>query len=318
MTQAKEKLITNYILTARNIKNLYDCMTTKNQEEVERELVSQIALEDLLLQALDITKDNSREIYSEVKQTLEDSLFDQYRIELRDKNLEAMMKKYKQNHRGSLEQENDLILKRFESAIIHRMRPIPMKSDKTGKTGLVEDNATIRHEAKMDFYANAIAFLSTKKQSTLEQELALSTRNQILFKEKEIEQDYFAGVLAADRKQTCIVMGHDETLVDDIYYDYLTDKINEYGNRCYIFPDSTLKEDKERARFQTVLSLFKASLYMLDTDDVKEIKMNYDCTFMNSTKESVTELKRAMKEVIALQEPTKEIEGPVKKKKLGE
>ena len=318
MTMTRENVITNYILTARNIKNLYDCMTTDNQDEIERELVSQIALEDLLLQALGITKDNSRAIYDELRTALDDSLLEQYTIELQDKNLEAMMKKYKQGHRGSQEQENDLILKRFESALINRMRPVPMKSDKTGKAGLVEDNATIRHQAKLDYCACVISFLDTSKDTKLEQDLALSTRNKILFKEKELEHDYFTGRLATDRKQNCILMGHDETMVDDIYYDYITDQINENGNRCYIFPDSTLQVERERARFQTVLTLFKAGLAMLDPDDVKEITMNYECTFMNNSKASVAEIKKAMKEVIALQEPEKHVEGPVKKKKLGE
>ncbi len=318
MIQTKEQLITNYILTAKNIKNLYDCMTLENKEEVENEIFAQVVLENLILEALGITKDNSKQIYGEVKDALDSSILEEYYIELRDKNLEEKMKKFRHRSRAALEQENDLILKRFESALIHRMRPIPMKSDKSGKAGLVEDNATIKHEAKMDFYANAISLLDNVNDSPLAQQLALSTRNQILFREKEIETDYIDGSLTPDRKQSCIVMGHDETMVDDIYYDYLTDKINEYGNRCYIFPDSTLQDGRERARFQVSLTIFKAGLAMLDPEDVKEITMNYECTFMNSTKNSVTEIKKAMKEVIAEQEPTKQVEGPVKKKKLGE
>ncbi len=318
MTKEKERLITNYILTARNIKNLYDCMTVTNKDEIEDELFNQVVLEDLILQALDINQDNSKEIYREIKDALDSALLEQYYIELRDKKLESMMRKFKQNHRGTQEQENDLILKRFESALINRMRPIPIKSTKSGKSALVEDNATIRHAAKMDFYATTVSFLDAKKGSILEQEYALNARNQILFKEKEIESDYFAQELKTNRKQTCIDLGHDETLVDDIYYDYLTDKINEYGNRCYIYPNSALTEEKEKARFQTALTIFKAGLFMLDSDDVKEITMNYDCTFMNTQKESVTEIKKAMKEVIALQEPVKEQSGPVLKKKLGE
>ena len=318
MTQAKEKLITNYILTARNIKNLYDCMTLENKEEVENELFAQVVLENLILEALGITKDNSKQIYGEVKEALDNSILEEYYIELRDKNLEEKMRRFRHRSRAALEQENDLILKRFESALINRMRPVPMKSDKTGKAGLVEDNATIRHQAKLDYCACVISFLDTSKDTKLEQDLALSTRNKILFKEKELEHDYFTGRLATDRKQNCILMGHDETMVDDIYYDYITDQINENGNRCYIFPDSTLQVERERARFQTVLTLFKAGLAMLDPDDVKEITMNYECTFMNNSKASVAEIKKAMKEVIALQEPEKHVEGPVKKKKLGE
>lgn len=318
MTKEKERLITNYILTARNIKNLYDCMNIDNKEIIEEEIFNQIVLEDLLLQALDINQENSRTIYNEVRDTLDSALLEQYHIELRDKNLEAMMRRYKQRNRGSLEQENDLILKRFESALIQRMRPIPIKSTKEGKSALVEDSATLKHEAKMDYYTTVVSFLEAKKGTKLEQEYALNARNQILFREKEIESDYFSGELKADRKQTCIVMGHDETLVDDIYYDYLTDKINEYGNRCYIYPNTSLTQEKEQARFQTALTIFKAGLFMLDSDDVKEITMNYDCTFINSQKTSVAEIKKAMREVIALQEPEKEQTGPVLKKKLGE
>ena len=301
----------------KNLMNLYDCMNSKNEEEVGNELIAQIALEDLLLQSLHITKENSQSIYMELKNSLEESLFDHYRIELRDKKLEEMMKRFKKGQHTSLEQENDLILKRFESYIIHKMKPLPLKSEKDGETGLIEDSATIKHQAKLDYYATVIQFLEEDKTTGLQRDLAIHTRNQILLKEKEIERDYIDGTLEPNRRTRCVTLGHDEALVDDIYYDFITDMVNENGNRCFIFPNSTLQEEKESARFHTILQLFKAGLYLLDTEDVKEITMNYECTFMNSPKESVKEMKKAMKQVIAKKEG-KEINGPVKQKKLGE
>ena len=315
----RENTITDLILTARNIKNLYDWMDVDNQTEVQEELAEQIAQENQLLEKLNITKQNSREIYEAIENALEESLFDHYRIALKDKELEAILKNYNRTKKFSLEQENDLILKRIESYIIKRIQPLPVKSTKEDKkAALVEDAATIKHQARLDYYASVIHYLDTIEGSKAEKRVAMHTRNQILFKEKELEEQYLSNWMELSRKQTCIDLGHPIEMVEDIYYDYISDNINQNGNRCFIYPNSSFDQLKERIRFQILLQLLKASLSMLNTEEVKEITMNYECTFMNSTKKSVKYIKRAMKEVIAQKESVKTIQGPIRQKKLSD
>lgn len=317
----REKIISNLISTSKNIKCLYDNMNYQNKEKLEKELKFEIKKEDVLLDLLNITEENSKEIYNELSECLNDSLLENVKINTNDKTINEMFSKYFELSQEEALHTNDLVRERFESYLIKKFKPNPVTTSKRieaqnllvnnyGKNinkikdlikCLSQDKALIRHQANLDYYTSAVKYLDDfEKNAKTPEEFNQSTfvKNQILFKDKAIEEKCLNDDLSLDGYDKCIENGHNRKFVDTIYSEFLYDNINEYGSRLYLYSDKTLSNKEEQINFNVTAQFFKAGLYLMDIEELKEISMDYQYNNMNNSKQSVRLVENAMIEVI--------------------
>lgn len=323
----RETLIHNLINTSKTIKCLYDNMNFFNKENLEKQLESEIKKEDLILDLLEINEENSKEIYDELSNELNDSLLDKIKINVKDDNLNKMFNDYFELSRINTLHTNDLVRERFESYLIKKFKSNPTISEKKkelenmlidyyGKetkdlmNGLKQEKAMIRHQANIDYYTSTIKFLNELQEKNEDTDIinqTLYVKNQILFKDKEIEEKYYNNNLTIDGYNKCLENGHNKKFVDNLYNEFIFDNINGYGNKCYLYSDKSLQNYKEKTQFDITLQFFKAGLYLMDLEDLKEVSMDYQCNNINNSRKSVSLIEDSMIEIIELKENKKQI-----------
>lgn len=318
----RERLISNLITTSKNIKCLYDNMNNLNKDELEKQLKEEIQKEDFILDLLEINEENSKEIYDELSNSLNESLLDKITIDVKNEKLNKMFNDYFELNRKDALHTNDLVRQRFESYLIKKFKSEPTTTEKRidKENNLInsygpeakeimkdlkQDKAMIRHQANIDYYTSTIKFLDNHEKNTTDKEVinqTLFVKNQILFKDKEIEEKYYSNNLVLDGHKKCLENGHNQKFVDNIYNEFLFDNINGYGNKCYLYSNSSLSNPRNKVQFDITLQFFKAGLYLMDIEELKEISMDYQCTNMNNSKHSVKLIEDSMIEIIELKE----------------
>ena len=116
--QQREKTIMNIINTSYNIKCIYENMNSQNKEVLEKELKKQIKNENSLLDTLNIKEKNSQEIYIDFVKSLNESLLEDFKIDIKNNELKEDLNEYINLIKNERRYVNDLILKRFESYLI--------------------------------------------------------------------------------------------------------------------------------------------------------------------------------------------------------
>lgn len=314
----KEKLIMQIINTSKNIKCIYDNMNAQNKDSLEKELRVEITKEDILLDALNIKESNSKEIYMDFVNLLNDSLLDDFKFELKDPNLQNMFNEYIQITNNERIYTNDLVLKRFESYLIKRFRSNPTKSKefRDNAKRRKENRATLNHAAVIDYQTSTVKFLSELEENTNSLAIAnkaIEERNRTLFTDKLIEEKYMNNDLSISKYNECLNNGFKKEYVDEIYDDFIASAINEQGRRCYLYSDKALEDKSNIAKVAVDFQILKASLYLLDKEDLEHNLMNYQEINKNGGKKSVQMIVAAMQEIIDTKENEK---GFAKVKKL--
>lgn len=314
----RERTIIEIINIGKNIKCIYDNMNLQNKEALEKELRVEITKENYLLDSLNIKEGNSKEIYLDFVNLLNESLVEDFKFELKDPSLQQMFKEYMEITNNERIYTNDLVLKRFESYLIKRFRSTPSKSKekKDNSKRRKENRATINHAAVIDYQTSEVKFLKELAESTDSLAIAnkaISEINRNLFTDKLIEEKYFNNDLSMTKKEECLKAGFKEEYVDEIYDEFITSAINEQARRCYLYSNKTLSEKENIARVAVDFQILKASLYLLDKDTLKDNLEAYQQVSMTSGKKSAQMMVATMQEVIYLKENEK---GFVKRKKV--
>lgn len=314
----KERTIIQIINIGKNIKCIYDNMNLQNKEALEKELRVEITKENFLLDSLNIKESNSKEIYLDFVNLLNESLLENFKFELKDPSLQKMFHEYMEITNSERIYTNDLILKRFESYLIKRFRNKPTKSkeSKDNSKRRKEDRATINHAAAIDYQTSTVRFLKELSESTDSLGIAnraISEINRNLFTDKLIEEKYLNNDLSISKRDECLKAGFKEEYVNEIYDDFITSAINEQARHCYLISNKDITEKENLPRIAVDFQILKASLYLLDSESLKENLRNYQESNMTSGKKSVQMMVATMQEVIYLKENEK---GFVKTKKV--
>lgn len=314
----KERLIIEIIKIGKNIKYIYDNMNLQNKESLEKELRVEITKENILLEKLDIKESNSKEIYLDFVNLLNESLLDEFKLELKDPSLQKMFNEYMIHTNNERLYTNDLILKRFESYLIKRFRSKPAKSKeiRDNSKRRKENRATINHAAVIDYQTSTVRFLKELTESTDSLSIAnraISEIDRNLFTDKLIEEKFWNNDLSITKKDECLKAGFKEEYVDEIYDDFIAAAINEQARHCYLLSNKTLTEKENTAKIAVDFQILKASLYLLDKESLEQNLQAYQEVCMTSGKKSAQMIVATMQEVIAIKENEK---GLVKAKKV--
>ncbi len=291
MTYNKENIIEMLINTSKNIKSIYDNMNSSNKINLDYKLKLEITKENLLLDALDINPNNVKTIYNELISTLNDTLLDENNLNIKDKNLQIMFNKYIEISNTEKEIINDLILKRFESYLLFKFSANPIKTN-----NMILNNATISHAALIDYYMNVVNYLTdleiNSKSSNIKNKI-ISKRNRILFTDKQIEDNFFRNRHSSNLYNRCLINDFEKDEVNPIYYDKISELINDQYRKCYLYSNDKIK--KQRNDFKIDLEILKAGLDLLDTKyflqnkkNIKELK----------DKQSMIEITKTINKVI--------------------
>lgn len=314
----KERTIMEIINIGKNIKCIYDNMNLQNKDSLEKELRVEITKENILLESLNIKESNSKEIYLDFVNLLNESLLEDFKFELKDPSLQKMFQEYMEITNNERLYTNDLVLKRFESYLIKRFRSTPSKSkeNKDNSKRRKENRATINHAAVIDYQTSNVRYLKELAEST--DSLAIANRaineiNRNLFTDKLIEEKYLNNDLSITKKDECLKAGFKEEYVDEIYDDFITSAINEQARRCYLYSNKALTDKENIARVAVDFQILKASLYLLDNETIKDNLDTYQEISMTSGKKSAQMMVATMQEVISLKENEK---GYVKTKRV--
>ncbi len=299
--QQREKTIMNIINTSYNIKCIYENMNSQNKEVLEKELKKQIKNENYLLDTLNIKEKNSQEIYIDFVNSLNESLLEDFKIDIKNNELKEDLNEYINLIKNERRYVNDLILKRFESYLIMKFRYQPKKSTSSNIVKrLQEDRATIHHEALLDYNTSIIRFLnelSETADSLSITDKAINQKNRLLFTDKQLEERYLNQNYIVDGYEKCLENGHELEVVDYIYNDVLATHINEQATRCYIYPDSILNDKEEASKFAIDLQILKSGIYLLKKKEIKEILSQYK-THSNNTKISTKMITSSIEDVL--------------------
>lgn len=314
----KEKIILQVINISKNIKCIYDNMNMQNKDSLEKELRIEIEKENILLDALNIKESNSKEIYVDFVNLLNESLVEDFKFELKDPSLQSMFNEYIKITNSERIYTNDLVLKRFESYLIKKFRSNPTKSKEVGDKSRrrKENRATVNHAAVIDYQTSTVKFLTELEENTTSLAIAnkaIEEKNRTLFTDKLIEEKYINNDLSIEKYNQCLNNGFKKEYVDEIYNDFIASAINEQGRRCYLYSNKTLEDKSNNAQVAVDFQLLKASLYLLDKDDLMQNMINYQEINKNGGKKSVQMIVASMQEIIDTKENEKSF---IKMKKL--
>lgn len=314
----KDKILTQIINVSKNIKYIYDNMNAQNKDSLEKELKLEIAKEDLLLESLNINESNSKEIYLQFVNILNESLLNDFKFELKDSKLKEMFDEYIKITNNERNYTNDLILTRFESYLIKKFKSEPTKSkeiiDNTKRRK--EDRATIKHAAVIDYLTSTVRFLTELEETTTSLAVAnkaIQTRNKNLLVDKLIEEKYINGDLNITKYDECINNGFKKEYVDAIFKDFITEAINDQGRHCYLYNNESIKNKKNNPDITIDFQMLKASLYLLDEESLRNNTINFELVNKNSPRTSAKLMTATMYEVIDLKENEKQF---IKTKKV--
>lgn len=314
----KEKVIMQIVNLSKNIKCLYDNMNVQNKDSLEKELRIEVAKENMLLDSLNINEKNSKEIYLDFVNLLNESLLDDFKFELKDPSLQNMFYEYMKITNSERIYTNDLILTRFESYLIKKFKANPTKSKEIidDSKRRKENRATINHAAVIDYLTNTTKFLNELEENTSSLAIAnkaIEERNRILFTDKLIEEKYINNDLSITKYEECLNNGFKKEYVDEIYENFIADAINEQGRHCYLYSNKMLEDKTNIAKVAVDFQILKASLYLLDKEALKKHLMNYQTINKNGGKKSVQMMIASMQEIIEIKENEKSL---VKTKKV--
>ena len=314
----KDKILTQIINVSKNIKYIYDNMNAQNKDSLEKELKLEIAKEDLLLESLNINENNSKEIYLQFVNILNESLLNDFKFELKDSKLKEMFDEYIKITNNERNYTNDLILTRFESYLIKKFKSEPTKSkeiiDNTKRRK--EDRATIKHAAVIDYLTSTVRFLTELEETTTSLAVAnkaIQTRNKNLLVDKLIEEKYINDDLNITKYDECINNGFKKEYVDAIFKDFITEAINDQGRHCYLYNNESIKNKKNNPDITIDFQMLKASLYLLDEESLRNNTINFELVNKNSPRTSAKLMTATMYEVINLKENEKQF---IKTKKV--
>lgn len=314
----KDKILTQIINVSKNIKYIYDNMNAQNKDSLEKELKLEIAKEDLLLESLNINENNSKEIYLQFVNILNESLLNDFKFELKDSKLKEMFDEYIKITNNERNYTNDLILTRFESYLIKKFKSEPTKSkeiiDNTKRRK--EDRATIKHAAVIDYLTSTVRFLTELEETTTSLAVAnkaIQTRNKNLLVDKLIEEKYINGDLNITKYDECINNGFKKEYVDAIFKEFITEAINDQGRHCYLYNNESIKNKKNNPDITIDFQMLKASLYLLDEESLRNNTINFELVNKNSPRTSAKLMTATMYEVINLKENEKQF---IKTKKV--
>ena len=314
----KERLIREIIKIGKKIKYIYDNMNLKNKESLEKELRVEITKENYLLEKLNIKESNSKEIHQDFVNLLNESLLDEFKLELKDPNLQKMFNEYMELTNNDRLYTNDLILSRFESYLIKHFRgtPTQSKEKKDNYKRRKENNAVIKHAAVIDYQTSTIRFLKELAENTDSLSIAnraISEINRNLFVDKLIEEKYWNNDLSITKKDECLEAGFKEEYVNEIYNDFITSAINEQAMHCSLLRNEQIANRENNARIAINFQLLKASLYLLDKETLQDNLQVYQGKYSSSGKKSVQMIMDTMQDVIEIKETEK---GYAKTKKV--
>lgn len=314
----KDKILTQIINVSKNIKYIYDNMNAQNKDSLEKELKLEIAKEDLLLESLNINENNSKEIYLQFVNILNESLLNDFKFELKDSKLKEMFDEYIKITNNERNYTNDLILTRFESYLIKKFKSEPTKSkeiiDNTKRRK--EDRATIKHAAVIDYLTSTVRFLTELEETTTSLAVAnkaIQIRNKNLLVDKLIEEKYINDDLNITKYDECINNGFKKEYVDAIFKDFITEAINDQGRHCYLYNNESIKNKKNNPDITIDFQMLKASLYLLDEESLRNNTINFELVNKNSPRTSAKLMTATMYEVIDLKENEKQF---IKTKKV--
>lgn len=314
----KDKILTQIINVSKNIKYIYDNMNAQNKDSLEKELKLEIAKEDLLLESLNINENNSKEIYLQFVNILNESLLNDFKFELKDSKLKEMFDEYIKITNNERNYTNDLILTRFESYLIKKFKSEPTKSkeiiDNTKRRK--EDRATIKHAAVIDYLTSTVRFLTELEETTTSLAVAnkaIQIRNKNLLVDKLIEEKYINDDLNITKYDECINNGFKKEYVDAIFKDFITEAINDQGRHCYLYNNESIKNKKNNPDITIDFQMLKASLYLLDEESLRNNTINFELVNKNSPRTSAKLMTATMYEVINLKENEKQF---IKTKKV--
>lgn len=314
----KDKILTQIINVSKNIKYIYDNMNAQNKDSLEKELKLEIAKEDLLLESLNINENNSKEIYLQFVNILNESLLNDFKFELKDSKLKEMFDEYIKITNNERNYTNDLILTRFESYLIKKFKSEPTKSKEIidNSKRRKEDRATIKHAAVIDYLTSTVRFLTELEETTTSLAVAnkaIQTRNKNLLVDKLIEEKYINGDLNITKYDECINNGFKKEYVDAIFKDFITEAINDQGRHCYLYNNESIKNKKNNPDITIDFQMLKASLYLLDEESLRKNTINFELVNKNSPRTSAKLMTATMYEVIDLKENEKQF---IKTKKV--
>lgn len=303
----KEKLIMLAINTSKNIKYLYDNMNIQNKDKLEKELKAEITKENFILDALNIHESNAKEIYKDYVNTLNESLIDDFKLDIKDEKLKKMFNEYIKITNCERIYINDLVLKRFESYLIKEFKSNPTESleKKNNSIRRKENRAMITHSAIVDYHTNVVRFLTELEENTDSISIAnkaIEEKNRLLFTDMFIEEKYLNNDLSAIQYEKCICNGFNEEYVDEIYKDAAAEITNEQARACYLYSNKTIENKSEAAKLAVNLEMLKAGLYLLDTDTLKLNLNNYYKISENSGKKSAKMIYQTMLDTIQLKD----------------
>lgn len=314
----KDKILTQIINVSKNIKYIYDNMNAQNKDSLEKELKLEIAKEDLLLESLNINENNSKEIYLQFVNILNESLLNDFKFELKDSKLKEMFDEYIKITNNERNYTNDLILTRFESYLIKKFKSEPTKSKEIidNSKRRKEDRATIKHAAVIDYLTSTVRFLTELEETTTSLAVAnkaIQIRNKNLLVDKLIEEKYINDDLNITKYDECINNGFKKEYVDAIFKDFITEAINDQGRHCYLYNNESIKNKKNNPDITIDFQMLKASLYLLDEESLRNNTINFELVNKNSPRTSAKLMTATMYEVINLKENEKQF---IKTKKV--
>lgn len=297
------KTMDNIITVNYKIKILYDNMDTNNIDKYKLQLKKEINKENKLLKSLPLTEENAENNCIIYNNLLEKRTIDLPQIDIKDEQMKKAVENYLINYKINEEISNEEILRRFKSYIKLKFRQKPKKANNKNSDFNKELNQnTIRHQAHLDYYATILKFLDEHQAQTTDKKevySTISTKNNILFQDKEIEERYQRSkYVYRPGYEKCKKIGLDEDFVNKEYYEEIGNKINTNTKRCVSYENDEFYDKNKVIKFNIFLEMFKAGLYLFDIDQLKEIKMNYDSEYIDSKKTSVKYIINSIQEVI--------------------
>lgn len=237
--------------------------------------------------------DDTKAQYLKLTIEEENSIYD--KLEVTKKNLEDIIDKYKLLL--SISDYSDDVKEKLADRTINYLLFLaykyPFKS--TSKHYFIaeeEDINTITTQAEIDYSKLLIKLtkntINTTK-SKIKRKKSIQRLNEIKFTNKEIEVIDDDNI-SINGRNTCLLFGHNQELIDSVYEDVCLKNFDESINVCLNFSDECLKRNSSKIELGFTIDCIKASLYMLNTNEISFIiKKFYDRILNNNSLNAIKE-----------------------------
>lgn len=282
-----DEIITNLIDVQRNIKCLYDNINIANEDTLDKELKKQINHENELIDKLNLTETNAKNIYAKYKEKLNDNLKEKLIIDVNDNELKHFLDKYNEIVKQEKNLTNDLLLQRFENTLIDKL----------------VDNKRIDYLINLDIETKELELLNNKIYDTQypnEADELCKEKNKLLFSRKLLEEKNYNNdfnISDYDNELTT------EEKIEE-FENIISEKINSQAAHCYLFRNEDLKNNN--TDFNKAIIYLKASIYLLNANELKDAFMAYEINNLNNNKISFAKICETIEETIEEKENTKE------------